>query len=477
MLSSLSSTFPSTFPSASPSASPSPPPTLEQAMMLSLWQATRLFLAALPIKSRQDYFLALFFYKAVCDEWTMNDNALRASFPQAQAAHDELRAELSQAGRWQIPKSAHFATLFNSFQYKGLGQRLERALQSLEKSNPDKLKGVFSGLTFDFSRISAAANSDALAEAVMRALAPTELPKRASHSRQAGPCFSALIEQFMQDNPPVPLLCPTPIRVAQLMASLLAPAPEQIIYDPACGTGALLVACAQWIQQRHAQKQCQLLGQDCSDDSLKIARMQLLLHHMDNHRLLHGETLSVPLHSTTLDDKTVLPQVDIAVCHPPEILPKQWISPLWQDPYEQFGFGLPTLESASLAFVLHMLACLKPETGRMAALLPRSIFCNLGNDQAILQNLLDAKFIDGVICLPSWLFVHPERPQVIMLLRHQRQTSTFCWLDASGIAQDNPHAFERITEFFFLGRDVPGYARMLSHADIKAGGYRWDIKP
>jgi hypothetical protein len=91
--------------------------------------------------------------------------------------------------------------------------------------------------------------------------------------------------------------------------------------------------------------------------------------------------------------------------------------------------------------------------------------------------LLDANWIEGVICLPSWPFVHPYQPQVIMVLRRQRHTRSLCWLDASRIAQNNEKTFARIEEFFFLGRDVPGYARMLTHDDIKAGGYRWDFKP
>ena len=434
-----------------------PPSNPEQEMLQALWQASRHFLPMLSPKVRQDYFLVLFFYKAICDEWD-----------EAQAA--------STTARWMIPKEAHFATLFVQSHIKGLGHRLNLALASLEASNPASLADLFGELNFDNAPNFAPLDGDVLLHLVMNGLAQAHLsmrPGRFTQPGQVGQFFAALVEKFMHELRLPPVHCPTPIKVAQLMAQLLAPEAGHTIYDPACGSGALLAACGQVLQGR----QYLLLGQDVSFDSLRLARMQLTLYGMENHLLLHGESLNVPMHGVDVDGRTVLPQVDIAISHPPEIMTRQWLTDLTQDPLQQFTFGLPTLESASLGFVLHMLACLKPETGRMAALLPRSIFSNLGNDRVILQNLLDANWIEGVICLPSWPFVHPHQPQVIMLLRRQRQTRTLCWLNASRIAQNNEETFARIEEFFFLGRDVPGYTRMLTHEDIKAGGYRWDFQP
>lgn len=427
----------------------------------ALWSATRFFLSSLPNKVRQDYFLALFFYKAMCDEWR-----------EAQAN--------GQACRWQIPEGAHFDTLFASMHKKGLGLRIDQALLALEKAQPDKLKNMFGDLVFDYSPIFAPFDSDVLLQSVLNALAQSELsmrPSRFADPGQIGQCFSALIEKFMCEFRPAPLLCPTPIAVAQLMATLLAPEPDDIIYDPACGTGALLVACAQWVQHRFARRECRLLGQDFSHDALRLGRMQLLLQRMDNHSLLHGDTLSNPMHANMIQEQMILPQVDIAVCHPPEMLPEHWLTQLAATPSAEATLNMPLDESASLAFVLHMLDCLKPDTGRMGAVLPRSIFGDGEHDQGILRMLLEANCMEGVICLPRWLFAHPEQPQVMMLLRRNRQNNKLCWLDASGIAADNATTFNRLPDFYRLGRDVPGYVRMVTHHDIKASGYRWDFQP
>ncbi len=427
-------------------------------MLQSLWLASRFFLPMLPPKVKQDFFLALVFYKAICDEW------------------DEAQ-EAKIASRWTISQKAHFATMQNHT--KGLGQYLNLALADLQACNPTSLAGLFGDLNFAYAPQFAPLDGDVVLQSVINALAQTSLSLRPSQWQpgQVGCFFSGLIEKFMGENRPVPDLCPTPIKVAQLMARLLSPVAGQSIYDPACGTGALLAACGQLVQQRYTDRQCLLLGQDFSFDSLRLARMELMLYGLDSHLLLHGETLNVPLHSLEVENRVILPQVDIAIGHPPDIMVQPWLTELWKDPYEQFAFGLPTLDSASLGFVLHMLACLKPETGRMAALLPRSIFCSRGNDQTILQNLLDANCIEGVICLPNWLFVQPDRPQIIMVLRPQRHTSQLCWLDASRITPSNAQTLDRIPEFFALGRDVPGYAQMLTQREIKAGGYRWDFQP
>jgi len=58
----------------------------------------------------------------------------------------------------------------------------------------------------------------------------------------------------------------------------------------------------------------------------------------------------VPLHSVQVEECMVLPQVDFTICHSPEMIPKAFLASLGQDPFEQFTYGLPTPQIASLCF-------------------------------------------------------------------------------------------------------------------------------
>ena len=98
-------------------------------------------------KVRQDYFLVLFFYKAMCDEW------------------DEAQ-EVAITSRWVIPSEAHFATLFAQSHIKGLGHRLNLTLASLEASNPASLADLFGDLHFDYPPNFALLDGDVLLQSV-----------------------------------------------------------------------------------------------------------------------------------------------------------------------------------------------------------------------------------------------------------------------------------------------------------------------
>ena len=449
--------------------------TMEEALLNTLWKISKHFPQHLPFRLRQDYFLTLVFYKAICDHWQEDANELLKSYPDVNnAQHTQLRTELLEQARFVIPDAAHFGTCLASSNAQNIGQQLEQALSMLEIANPTKLKGLFQDLPFAQAKQAAFAGQEQVFEVVLADLNEPECdlrPSRFPFATMVGQIFAKLQERFTFAARVADDKCPTPIAVAHIMASLLAPRAGQSVYDPACGAGYLLAACAQWIRSKHTSQEFFLFGEDYSYDNVRLARMQLLLLNIQ-HQLRHTESLNAPAF-LTVDDE--LPQFDIALCHPPENIPEWLTQMLAQNSFHQFDKGIPDQDKAGFGFVLHMLACLKPETGRMAALLPYAALVRGGSDQAIRQKLLEANLIDAVICLPNWLFPHANRRYAIVILQHGRVDQRVCMMDASHIAKGNQIAVDRIADFYRIGRDVPGYARMVKVKDLIALGNGLDV--
>ncbi len=449
--------------------------TVEETLLNALWQISKRFPQHLPFRLRQDYFLALVFYKAICDHWQEDADDLLKSYPDVNnAQHTQLRAELLQQARFVIPQEAHFQTCLTGSNAQNIGAHIDQALSMLEIANPAKLTGLFRDLPFEFAKQSAFAGQNTLFQAVLSDLSKPELdfrPSRFPYEAMVGQIFSLLLERFTfsarisADN------CPTPIAVAHLMASLLAPRVGQSIYDPACGAGNLLAACAQWIRTKHISQEFFLFGEDFSYDNVRLARMQLLLLNIE-HQLRYTESLNAP---AFLSANEKLPQFDIAICHPPEKISSSLAQMLAENTYKQFDMGVPDQDKVGFGFVLHMLACLKPEAGRMAALLPYAALVRGGSDQVIRQQLLHANLIDAVIYPPNWLFPHAHCRYAIVILQHGRVDQRVCMMDASHIAKGNQIAVDRIADFYRIGRDVPSYARMVKVKELIAAGNGLDV--
>ena len=449
--------------------------TMEETLLNTLWKISKHFPQNLPFRLRQDYFLTLVFYKAICDHLQEDADGLLKSYPDANSPqHKQLRTELLQQARFVIPDGAHVGTCLAGSSAQNIGQQLEQAMSMLEIANPAKLKGLFQDLPFAQAKQAVFAGQGQVFEAVLSDLNEPECdlrPSRFPYAAMVGQIFARLLERFTFAARVADDKCPTPIVVAHIMASLLAPRAGESIYDPACGAGYLLAACAQWVRSKHTSQEFFLFGEDYSYDNLRLARMQLLLMN-NQHQLRHTESLNAPAFLTANDE---LPQFDIALCHPPENIPEWLARMLAENSFRQFDQGIPDQDKAGFGFVLHMLASLKPETGRMAALLPFAALVRGGSDQAIRQKLLEANLIDAVICLPNWLFPHTNRRYAIVILQHGRLDQRVCMMDASHIAKGNQIAVDRIAEFYRIGRNVPGYARIIKVQELIATGYALDV--
>ncbi len=136
----------------------------------------------------------------------------------------------------------------------------------------------------------------------------------------------------------------------------------ETIYDPACGTGGMLLAAVQHVKEQHGDVKRlwgKLYGQEKNLTTAAIARMNLFLHGIEDFQVVRGDTLRNP----AFFDGDRLATFDCVIANPPFSL-KEWGRDLWEaDPWGRAQYGIPPESYGDYAFVQHMIASMG-RTGR-----------------------------------------------------------------------------------------------------------------
>jgi len=154
----------------------------------------------------------------------------------------------------------------------------------------------------------------------------------------------------------------TPREVIQLLVEILDPKPGQSVYDPACGSGGMLIVSHKYVREKYGREETLFLyGQEYNSDIYGICRLNLVAHGITDAFIEFGDSLLYP----RFTEKGKLKQFDIVIANPP-----------WnQDGYgeetlknadfrERYSFGYPPNNSADWAWIQHMLASAK-ENGKV----------------------------------------------------------------------------------------------------------------
>lgn len=225
--------------------------------------------------------------------------------------------------------------------------------------------------------------------------------------------FEYLIKDYNKDNGGKYAEYYTPHAVATIMADILVPQAQRgkvknvTCYDPASGSGTLLMALAHAIGEHH----CSIFSQDISQKSSSLLRLNLVLNKLV-HSIPHitqGNTILNPVHK----QGKALRQFDYIVSNPPF---KMDFSDFRDDldtdaNASRFFADIPKVPAKAkdkmaiyLLFIQHIIASLKP--GRKAAVVVPTGFITAasGIELRIRQKLVDQKMIAGVVSMPSNIF-------------------------------------------------------------------------
>jgi type I restriction enzyme M protein len=361
-----------------------------------------------------------------------------------------------------------------------VGQALHTAMRGIEKENPETLYGIFGDAQWT--------NKDRLSDSLLRDLiehfSRINLGNQAARADILGQSYEYLIKKFADATNKKAGEFYTPRSVVRLMVKILAPKEGESIYDPACGTGGMLLEAIHHVKENRGDDRTlwgKLFGQEKNLTTSAIARMNLFLHGASDFQIVRGDTLRNPAFFSGDN----LATFDCVIANPPFSLEK-WGDEVWaSDPYGRNFAGMPPGKSGDYAWVQHMIKSMAPKTGRMAVVLPHGALFRMGKEGEIRKRILGMDVLEAVIGLGANLFYGAGLAACIVVLQQLKakdRKNKVLILDASrelkiGRAQNEllPVHVERIYRLYHDYRDVEGIARVVTLEEIASNDHSLNI--
>lgn len=386
----------------------------------SLWGAANILRGPVDASDFKSYIFPLLFFKRISDIY---DEEFEEALKESEG--DEEYAGLSEFHDFIIPENAHWKDILEMTQ--NIGQALQYAFREIEKSNPDKLYGIFGDVNWtNKERL-----SDELLINLIQHFNPLILSKSNVEPDMLGQAYEYLIKKFADLTNRKAGEFYTPRPIVHLMGSILKPKEGETIYDPACGSGGMLLESYHYVQKSGGDvRTLKLYGQEKNLTTSSISRINLFLHAVQSFQIIRSDTLREP--AFLEGDK--LAKFDIVIANPPFSLDK-WGHENWsQDPYGRNIAGTPPKSNGDYAWVQHMIASMAPETGRMAIVLPHGALFRQGAEGTIRKALIEKNLLEAVIGLGPNLFYGTGISACILVFRAKKndeRKSKILFIDAS----------------------------------------------
>lgn len=447
------------------------PITTLSALESHLWEAANI-LRGSPVDRTdwKSYILPLLFFKRICDVWD----------EEYQEALDTYGEDFADEHRFQIPEECHWNDVRET--PTNVGTALQNAMRGIEAANQKHLYGVFGDSQWT--------NKDRLPDALLMDLiehfSAISLGNQNVTTDIIGDGYEYLIKKFADATNKKAGEFYTPRSIVRLLVDILDPQEGETVYDPACGTGGMLLGAVEHVRSKGGDPRTffgKLYGQEKNLTTASVARMNLLLHGMEDFIIERGDTLRNPIFT---DPSTGgLATFDCVIANPPFSL-EQWGREIWEnDPWGRSFAGLPTDSNGDFAWVQHMVKSMAEGKGRMAVVLPQGALFRGGVEGQIRQYLLKQDWVETVIGLASNLFYGTGLAACILILKKKKSKARkgkVLIVDGSslfrkGRAQNylDPEHANQIAEWTRKFEDVPDRTKVVALSQIEQEDWTLNI--
>jgi type I restriction enzyme M protein len=427
-----------------------------------LWGAAIILRGLVDAGDYKQYIFPLLFYKRLSDVWD-------ADYAEAFAeTEDKDYAEQMANERFVIPAKAHWTDVRENA--KDVGKAIQNSFRAIESANPVKLDGIFGDAPWtNKERLPDHTLKNLLEHFARHTLSLTNVPED-----ELGNGYEFLIKKFADDSGHTAQEFYTNRTVVHLMVQMLEPKPGEKIYDPTCGTGGMLISALDEVKRKGGEyRTLKLYGQERNHMTASIARMNLALHGVDDFAIARGDTLERP----AFTDKDRLAAFDVVLANPPYSI-KQWNREAWtSDSWGRNFLGTPPQGRADYAFFQHILKSMDSKTGRCAILFPHGVLFRK-EEADMRQKLVEADLVDCVLGLGANLFYNSPMEACVVICRSNKPAKRrghVIFIDAvnevtreRSMSYLKPEHQERVADAYHAFKDVEGFAKVASLADIRA---------
>jgi len=442
----------------------------------------------------KQYVLGMLFHRYIsenlagyinADEHEAGDKSFdyaKLSDAKAEQARDDL---VKTKGFFILPSELFCNVRKKAPSDENLNETLERVFKNIEGSaqgagSEDDFKGLFDDLDVNSNKLggTVAKRNEKLVK-LMNGVGEMTLGDYADNTIDAfGDAYEFLMGMYASNAGKSGGEYFTPQEVSELLTRLTLVGKTEVnkVYDPACGSGSLLLKFAKILGKENVR--LGFFGQEINITTYNLCRINMFLHDIgyDKFDIAHGDTLTDAQH---WDDEPF----EAIVSNPPYSI--KWdgdSNPLIiNDPRFSPAGVLAPKSKADMAFIMHSLSWLATN-GTAAIVCFPGILYRGGAEQKIRKYLIDNNYIDCIIQLPSNLFFGTSIATCIMVLKKSKSDNSTLFIDASKeckkVTNNNKledHNIKNIVDMFSKREDKAHTARLVKNSDIEAEGYNLSV--
>ncbi|MBR6517851.1 MAG: N-6 DNA methylase [Bacilli bacterium] len=411
----------------------------------------------------KSYVTPILFFKRISDVYDEEtEKALKES------GGDAEFASFAENHSFIIPAGCHWNDVRNTS--SNVGTAIVNAMSGIERANPDTLSGVFSSFD-DATWTDKSKLSDERLKDLIEHMSSIKVGNNNYSADVMGDAYEYLIKKFADLSKKNAGEFYTPRSIVKLLVNLLDPKPGDEVYDPACGTGGMLIEAIKHINNDRLTYG-RIYGQEKNLATSAIARMNLFLHGAKDFKIIQGDTLRSPKFLKA----GKVQKFDCVIANPPFGLSGWGAEQFSSDAYGRNVWGSPSDSSADFAWLQHMVCSMKEKNGRCAVILPQSVLFYGGKELEMRKKLIESDIVECVITLVQGVFFSTGVSACILLLNNNKRPNhkgKICLIDASKIytarRAQNIMTEENITEVYRLFEnyvDVIEKAKIVNNEEV-----------
>lgn len=442
----------------------------------------------------KQYVLGMLFYRYISENITAYINAGEREAGDAAFDYAKISDEKAEQAREDLVKTKGFfilpGELFENVRRsaaadENLNETLERIFKNIEASamgtdSEDDFRGLFDDIDVNSNKLgnSVARRNERLVK-LLNGVGDMKLGDYKDNTIDAfGDAYEFLMGMYAGNAGKSGGEYYTPQEVSELLTRLTLVGKTEVnkVYDPACGSGSLLLKFAKILGKRNVRQG--FFGQEINITTYNLCRINMFLHDIDFDKfdIAHGDTLTDAVH---WDDEPF----EAIVSNPPYSI--KWegdANPLLiNDPRFSPAGVLAPKSKADMAFIMHSLSWLATN-GTAAIVCFPGILYRGGAEQKIRKYLIDNNYIDCIIQLPDNLFYGTSIATCIMVLKRSKRKNSTLFIDASRefikvtnsnkLTQKN---IDAVLAAYEARRDVAHFARLVPNAEIEQQDYNLTV--
>lgn len=442
----------------------------------------------------KNYVLGMLFYRFISENITAFINAEERKAGNTGFDYAECSDEQAELGREITVKERGFyilpSQLFgnvrkNAAADPNLNETLNNIFHAIENSakgaaSEDDMKGLFADIDVNSNKLGATVQkrNETLVK-ILDKIGDMKFGNLADNQIDTfGDAYEFLMTMYASNAGKSGGEFFTPQEVSELLARITLVGKKQVnkVYDPACGSGSLLLKFAKVLGKENVRQG--FYGQEINITTYNLCRINMFLHDINYEKfdIALGDTLLAPRH---WDDEPF----ECIVSNPPYSI--KWAGDenplLINDPRFSPAGILAPKSKADLAFTMHMLSWLATN-GTAAIVEFPGVLYRGGAEQKIRKYLIDNNYIDTVIQLPANLFFGVGIATCIIVLKKSKKDNATLFIDASGefIHEGNKNKLSdaniaRILDAFIARKDDAHFARLVENGKIAENDYNISV--